>query len=76
LVLSDTYYPGWQATSNGHSTPIYQANSLVRAIYLPEGEHSIVFSFWPPDFIFGAAVSGLTLLGCLIALANIWYRRQ
>ena len=76
LVLSDTYYPGWQATSNGHSTPIYQANSLVRAIYLPEGEHNIVFSFRPPDFILGAAVSGLTLLGCLIALANIWYRRQ
>lgn len=74
LVLSDTYYPGWRATVDGQTTPVYLANTLVRAIELPAGEHTVVFSFWPPDFIIGAAVSGLTLLGSLAALLILWRR--
>ena len=76
LVLSDTYYPGWRATVDGHSTPVYLANTLVRAIQLPEGEHTVVFSFWPPDFMVGATISGLTMLASLIALAVLWRRRK
>lgn len=76
LVLSDTYYPGWRATLDGQATPVYQANTLVRAIYLPAGEHTAVFTFRPPDFIFAAAVSALTLLASLIALVILWRRRR
>ncbi len=76
LVLSDTYYSGWRATVNGQATPVYQANGLVRAIYLPAGEHSVIFSFWPPDFILGAAVSGLTLLACLVGLVILGRRQK
>jgi hypothetical protein len=76
LVLSDTYYPGWRATVNRQATPLYQANSLVRAIYLPAGEHNVVFSFWPPDFIFGAIISSLTLLVSLVALLVMSQRQR
>jgi hypothetical protein len=69
VVLADSYYPGWQATLDGVSTPLYRANSLLRAVYVPEGEHDLVFVFRPLDFFVGLGVSGLTLLLCLVALA-------
>jgi hypothetical protein len=69
VVLADSYYPGWLATLDGLSTPLYRANSLLRAVYVPEGEHDLVFVFRPLDFFVGAGVSSLTLLLCLVALA-------
>ncbi len=65
VVLGDTYYPGWQATIDGEKTPVYRANSIVRAVYVPAGQHTITFTFRPPDFIIGAFISGLTLFGSL-----------
>jgi hypothetical protein len=74
IVLSDAYYPGWRATIDGKSTPVYRANYAFRAVYVPEGSHTVHFSFWPMDFVIGAIISSLTLLGCsiilLVALAN------
>jgi hypothetical protein len=74
VVLADSYYPGWLATLDGVTTPLYRANSLLRAVYIPEGEHDLVFVFRPLDFMVGAGVSGLTLLFCLVALA--WTYRK
>ena len=62
VVLADAYYPGWRATIDGEETPVYRANSVVRAVYVPEGSHTITFSFLPGDFVWGTAVSGLALL--------------
>ena len=73
VVLSDTYYPGWRATIDGQPTPVYRANALVRAVYVPAGEHSIRFIFRPPDFLAGAGISGATLLGCV---ALLWWDRK
>lgn len=71
VVLSDTYYPGWQATLNGQPTPIYRANSIVRAVFVPAGEHELIFTFWPSDFVIGAIAAtiglGVALLGLLVA---------
>ncbi|MEI2610734.1 MAG: YfhO family protein [Candidatus Promineifilaceae bacterium] len=72
VVLGDTYYPGWQATIDGEKTPVYRANSIVRAVYVPAGQHTITFTFRPPDFIIGAFISGLTLFGSLW----LWLRNK
>jgi hypothetical protein len=69
LVLADTYYPGWRATVDGAAAPLYRANSLVRAVYLPAGDHQVELVYRPPDFIAGAALSGLSLLVVGAALA-------
>jgi hypothetical protein len=45
LVLSDTYYPGWQAWVDGVASPIMRANYDFRALFLPQGEHTVVFRF-------------------------------
>jgi hypothetical protein len=44
LVLSEVYYPSWQATINNKKTEIIPVNYLFRGIVVPKGEHKIVFS--------------------------------
>jgi hypothetical protein len=53
LVLSDTDYPGWQATVDDKSSTIYRANGICRAVFVPAGKHTINFRFWPDSFTVG-----------------------
>lgn len=70
LVLSDTYYPGWEATVDGRPTPIYQANGCVRALPLEGGRHQVVLRFRPRAFYWGALISALSgVLWVLVWLA-------
>ncbi len=57
LVLSDTWYPGWEACVDGERTQIYRANYLFRAVWVPAGEHLVKFYYSPPSFWLGATVS-------------------
>ncbi len=65
LVLSEAYYPGWQAMIDGQPTPIYRANYAFRAVHVSAGAHTIKFVFAPLIWKIGLAISGLTLLGLL-----------
>ena len=38
LILADTYYPGWIATSDGARAPILRANAMFRAVALAAGD--------------------------------------
>ncbi len=71
LVIADTWYPGWKAWVDGQSTPIFHANYLFRAIFLPAGDHHIVFEYKPVSFTAGALISlvSLTVIA-LIALSG------
>jgi hypothetical protein len=68
LVLLDTFYPGWVATVDEQGTPIYRANYLVRAVYVPAGEHLVRFEYRPWSFSLGVWLAGLMAL-LLIAVA-------
>ena len=70
LLLTDTYYPGWQATIDGRSTPIVRANYSMRAVLLPPGNHTIVMRFDPLSFKIGKWIS----LGSLLLLLVIMIR--
>ena len=59
LVLSDAYYPGWTATIDGAVVPIYRANYALRAVYVPHGSHTVVFSYQPTWLWWGVAFSVL-----------------
>ncbi len=48
LVLHDLNDPQWRARVDGEEVEILQANFLMRAVAVPEGEHSVVFTYDPP----------------------------
>ncbi len=75
LVVSDSYYPGWEALVDGKSVKIYRANEAFRAIVMPAGEHSIEFRYRPKSVRYGAWISGVTLIAG-IAFLTVSTRRK
>jgi len=75
LVLSDTWFPGWAATVDGHPTRVWRANHTLRAVVVPSGAREVVFTYAPRSLRIGALIS-VVALG-LVALAMIpgWRRR-
>jgi hypothetical protein len=67
LVLSDSHYPGWQATVDGAPTPIHRADFALRAVRVPAGTHRVRFEYEPRSFYAGLVVSLLALSG-LVAM--------
>lgn len=67
LVLSDVYYPGWQATIDGTPTRLFEANVVLRGVMVPAGGHVIRLEFVPTSIYRGAALSVISFL-VLIAL--------
>jgi hypothetical protein len=80
LVLSEMWFPGWHAEIDGRPVTIYRANYLFRGLAVPAGTHTIRMYYRPTSAIIGASITGLTLLGCTVALGSgLWHndrRRQ
>ncbi len=68
LILSDAWYPGWEASVDGKLVTIHRADILFRAVALDAGRHKVVFSFRPASLTIGAGVSLAGLLGLLIGV--------
>ena len=61
VIISDAYFPGWQATIDGNPTTVYRANQAFRAVAVPAGLHIIVFHYVPTAFYRGIVLSILAL---------------
>jgi FtsH-binding integral membrane protein len=57
LILRDTCFPGWVAQIDGGTVPIECADTMFRAVQVPAGAHTIVFSYQPQSVQIGAAAS-------------------
>jgi len=68
LVLTDQWYPGWQATVDGNPAEVLRADTVFRAVCVPEGQHTVTFRYRPASLRRGALIS---LVGWL-ALAVAW----
>ncbi|MGH7246134.1 MAG: YfhO family protein [Candidatus Levyibacteriota bacterium] len=62
LFLSDTYYPGWQATIDNISTKFFEADYAFRAIIVPKGQHIIVMRYVPSSFSYGVGITIISLV--------------
>jgi uncharacterized membrane protein YfhO len=65
LVFSDSYYPGWKAFIDGSDTKIYKTNGLIKGIYIPKGNHKIVFKYIPENLLFYSIISLVSFTGVI-----------
>ena len=52
LIYSDANLPTWEAHIDGQKTEIYTANYLFKSVFVPKGEHEVMFKYpglWGQD---------------------------
>ena len=76
LVLTEVWYPGWEATVDGKQTKINRVNYCQRGIWLEKGNHQVELEFKPLAWRIGAGISlgtiGLLLGLLLLGLIRRW----
>ncbi|MCC7161806.1 MAG: YfhO family protein [Anaerolineae bacterium] len=76
LVLSENYYPGWQAAVDGQPIEIIRADSNLRAVPVSEGLHLIEFWYDPLSFKLGAIITLLTVIASVAALFYLHFAKR
>lgn len=74
LVLSELDYPGWEARLDGRSVPIQAVAGLLRGVFVPAGQHRVVFTFRPKSVAWGAGLSSAAV--CLLLGRWMWANRS
>lgn len=67
LFLSDTYDPGWKVTIDGKPGTIQLENYAFRVVSVPQGEHSVEFTYKPKSFTFGIWLAALSIVFIIYA---------
>jgi hypothetical protein len=74
LILSELFYPGWEATVDGRPTPILATDFLLRGVVLPAGQHRVEMRYTAPDARKGLLISALTV--CVLVGLGFYSRRR
>lgn len=70
-VFSEIYYPeGWSATIDGLEAEIIQANYILRALEIPEGQYTVEFKFEPDSYIVGNKVMWVCSILLVLSLVS------
>lgn len=75
LVLTDTYYPGWEVLIDNEPANILRVNYALRGLVVKAGTHKIEFIFRPKSFIYGLYISLIAFISC-IGLIIFCYKKQ
>ncbi len=57
LVVSETFYPGWEATVDGKPEPIDEVFGALRGVVLESGSHRVEMRYRPGVVRLGAWLS-------------------
>lgn len=73
LVVSNTFFPGWRATSDGKPARLQRADCAIMAIPLAAGRHDVVLSYEPESIARGKVLSlvGIALILTAAAATGI-----
>ena len=70
LIVSESYYPGWQSRVDGRSRTILPANGTFRGVPVSPGASEVVFTFEPRSFQHGL-FGGLVCLMAVMAAIRV-----
>lgn len=68
LILSEIYYPAWQAYVNNQHQEVYRANYALRAVPIEKGKNKVVLKYESNSYYSGMWISIITLIISLIGL--------
>jgi hypothetical protein len=60
-VLSEIFYPAWNAYVDGVRVPVYRVNYCLRGVFIPPGEHQIELRYESATFATGSLVTAASL---------------
>jgi uncharacterized membrane protein YfhO len=66
LVLSENYYPGWNAYVDGKAVDVLRVNFGLRGVVVPAGEHRVSFVYRPWSVLAGLMISVGTAMVLLV----------
>ena len=75
LRIAVPYFPGWTAAIDGKPTAVYAVDDALSGVFAPAGSHELTFRYRSNWFGWGAAISGLTVVGFILSSAFVWRRR-
>jgi hypothetical protein len=70
LVVSENYYPGWQATVDGRPATIGRADYTLIGVELPAGARNVELKFHSRPYETGKAITLLALAACAALVAG------
>jgi hypothetical protein len=76
VVLNEKMLPGWEATIDGQAAPVFRANFLLRAVVVPPGAHTIVWTYHPPRYAFFLLLWLAGAASILAAGGSAWRARR
>lgn len=74
-VLSEIFYPAWNAYLDGERIPLYRANYCLRGVFLPPGEHQLELRYESAAFATGSLVTAASLASAVALLLGDLLRK-
>lgn len=75
LVLTDTYFPGWEAAIDGKPAGLIRVNWTMRGIAVPQGKHIVTMSYRPKSVTYGSFLSMISIGITVLTLGFIAKKR-
>jgi hypothetical protein len=65
VTIAQTFYHPWHAYVDGRRTRLWRANYAFQALEVPPGKHEVRLAYEDADFLWGAALSALSVFVCV-----------
>jgi hypothetical protein len=76
LVVSETYYPGWQAKVNHVPSEIWKVDGGLRGIIVPPGDNSVTLTYVPSSVRLGAILTAIAVVAGIVVAAVTFSTRR
>jgi hypothetical protein len=76
LVLPNVWDEGWSARVDGREVPVVRANYCLQGVPIAPGDREVVLRYRPKGFVEGSVVSGISIVGALVAVGILRTRRS